>query len=263
MDDLRIGLEELYTVLNRKRHVHPDPLSHLYCFDDPGEQEVAGFLAALFAYGHVIQIHRIVGDVLMRLGPSPRKRILQASRPEAEGLFEGFVYRYTRVEEIVTLLMDLQGLLNRHGSIEAAFLSHTREDHDSTHHALSAFVEEFFTPSSLVARPSLGGASKRFHLYLRWMVRRDDVDPGLWSRINPSLLLMPVDRHIHRISLKLGFTRRMGADLKTVREITAAFRRLVPHDPVRYDFVLARLGMADQLPVEVRTLAESLPSLIF
>jgi len=75
------------------------------------------------------------------------------------------------------------------------------------------------------------------------MIRRDDVDPGGWEDISPLHLVVPLDTHLHRICLALGFTNRRQADMKTAMEITDAFRTMVPHDPVRYDFALSRLGI--------------------
>jgi len=79
------------------------------------------------------------------------------------------------------------------------------------------------------------------------MVRSDDVDPGGWSHVPRSKLIVPVDVHMHRLSLKLGLTSRKQADLKTALEITSAFRAIEPHDPVKYDFALTRLGIRKDL----------------
>jgi uncharacterized protein (TIGR02757 family) len=102
--------------------------------------------------------------------------------------------------------------------------------------------------SHLVPDPSKGSASKRLFLYLRWMIRRaDGVDLGLWP-IDPSLLVIPVDTHVHRIARNLGLTRRRDASLRTAMEITAALRRLDPNDPVRYDFALCHMGVSRECP---------------
>ncbi|MBW2545477.1 MAG: TIGR02757 family protein, partial [Deltaproteobacteria bacterium] len=94
-----------------------------------------------------------------------------------------------------------------------------------------------------VPLPAKGSACKRLNLFLRWMVRRDDVDPGGWDDIPPSKLVIPLDTHMHRICLAFGFTKRKQADMKTALEITDSFRAIVPDDPVRYDFALTRLGI--------------------
>jgi uncharacterized protein (TIGR02757 family) len=115
--------------------------------------------------------------------------------------------------------------------------------------ALSAFVGNVFPEGCdfLIPTPDRGSACKRLNLFLRWMVRRDDVDPGGWDGVPPSKLVVPLDIHMHRIALTLGLTERKQADLRTAIEITEAFRKLSPSDPVRYDFVLTRFGIRKDL----------------
>lgn len=118
--------------------------------------------------------------------------------------------------------------------------------------ALDAFVTELTAvfegkPVSLLPAPAKGSACKRLNLYLRWMVRKDNVDPGGWDGIPASRLVVPLDVHMHRISSSLGLTARKAADIKTAIEITRAFRKISPEDPVRYDFCLTRLGIRDDL----------------
>ncbi|MRR38115.1 DUF2400 family protein, partial [bacterium] len=97
--------------------------------------------------------------------------------------------------------------------------------------------------SSLIPDPGRKSACKRLHLYLRWMVRSDEIDPGVWTGISPDSLVVPLDTHMFRISGALGLTSRSQADEKAAREITAGFRKICPGDPVRYDFSLTRLGI--------------------
>ena len=75
------------------------------------------------------------------------------------------------------------------------------------------------------------------------MVRKDDVDPGGWDQVPASKLIIPLDVHIHRMGVILGFTRRKQADMRTALEITSVFRLMIPEDPLRYDFTLCRMGM--------------------
>jgi uncharacterized protein (TIGR02757 family) len=110
----------------------------------------------------------------------------------------------------------------------------------------------------LVPRPRDGSACKRLALFLRWMGRRDRVDPGVWVDLAPSpeflssRLIVPVDTHMLRVGRTLRFTRRSAGDLTTAIEITAGFRALVPSDPARYDFALTRPGITG-VPLRLRT----------
>jgi uncharacterized protein (TIGR02757 family) len=87
-------------------------------------------------------------------------------------------------------------------------------------------------------------------LYLRWMVRRDEVDPGPWTRVSSAQLIVPMDVHMHRVSRQLGLTSRRQADLKSALQVTAFFRQLEPADPVKYDFSLTRPGIRSELEPE-------------
>jgi len=126
-------------------------------------------------------------------------------------------------------------------------------DEENRFQGAATLVERrlFCQPNSLTSDGQIistrGSACKRLLMYLRWMVRKDEVDPGGWEGIPPSKLLVPVDTHMHRIARKLRFTRRKQANLATVREITAAFRKIVPDDPARYDFTLTRFGIRKDL----------------
>jgi uncharacterized protein (TIGR02757 family) len=99
----------------------------------------------------------------------------------------------------------------------------------------------------LLPDPARGSTCKRLHLYLRWMVRSDAVDPGGWRGIDPACLIVPVDVHMHRIGRALRFTQRRSPSLESAREITEAFRRIQPTDPVRYDFALTRFGIRERV----------------
>jgi uncharacterized protein (TIGR02757 family) len=82
------------------------------------------------------------------------------------------------------------------------------------------------------------------------MVRKDDVDPGGWDKIPPSMLIIPLDVHMHRISRLIGFTDRKQADMSTALEITSCFRKLAPKDPVKYDFALTRFGIRSDMSID-------------
>jgi len=100
-----------------------------------------------------------------------------------------------------------------------------------------------YEQKTLISRPDKGSACKRLHMYMRWMVRSDDIDPGCWPEISPSKLIVPLDTHMFNIAKQLGLTTRNQANLATALEVTAGYAKLRPRDPVRYDFALTRLGI--------------------
>jgi len=246
-------LEGLYEKYNRRRYVHPDPLEFLYRYEDVGDREIAGLMASVLAYGRVGQILKSVARVLDPMGPSPRRFVERSTPGSLRREYGGFKHRFTTGEEMADLLGSLREILREHGSLEACFLAGCRLDHSNVLKGLEAFAGRLNAPCSrsrrsiLVPSPGKGSACKRLNLFLRWMVRRDRVDPGGWTAVSPRQLVVPLDVHLHRISRLLGLTRRRSADLKAALEITQAFRSVAPDDPVRYDFALTRFGIREDM----------------
>lgn len=250
---LREQLDSLYARLNRRAYVSPDPLEVVYRYEDPRDREVAGLIAAGLAYGRVAQILRNLHGLLDALGPSLAARIRTEGAAALSSL-PGFRHRWTDAAEMGGFLDGIAQALHRHGSLEACFLSHCAAGSTHTLSALEGFTRELrggAPPNSLLSAPEKGSACKRLHLYLRWMVRRDDVDPGCWTGVSPQALLIPLDTHMHRLARGLGLTRRNQANFTTTLEVTNAFRRINPDDPLKYDFALTRLGIRGELdPVD-------------
>jgi uncharacterized protein (TIGR02757 family) len=247
-------LDELRLRYNRREFVHPDPLEFLYAYDDARDREVVGLIASSLAYGNVKQIVRSVARVLARIG-RPTDFLRDASRETLLETFADFRHRMTSGKAMALLLLGVKRVIERHGSLEACFKRGLADKDQTVLPALSAFVEELTRaagecPAHLLAVPARGSACKRLHLFLRWMVRRDEVDPGGWTCVSPRKLIVPLDTHMHRICRMLALTGRRCADMRTALEATAAFRTFAPGDPVRYDFALTRLGIRDDTDLE-------------
>lgn len=241
MDSLAVHLEDLYRRYNRPACIPPDPLQFVYRYQHPGDREIVGLIASSLAYGRVQQIALSVECVVRLLGPCPRDTLAGVSRKEWRRRLAGFKHRWTTGDEMADLLWGIGRIVRQGATLEAVF-AEGLGDIDSGLRALVRFLR--VGPTSLLSEPAGGSACKRLHLYLRWMVRSDQVDPGVWSGVSPAILVVPLDVHMHRIGVRLGFTRRRTADRRTAQEITDAFRRIAPQDPVRYDFALTKLGMA-------------------
>ncbi len=243
----RETLDLLYDRYNRPELISPDPLQFHGADENAEDQEIAGLIAALLAYGRVTQILASIEKILTPLGPHPSVFIDNTNEKNIHRLYTGFKHRFTTGEEISRLLAGVAAIRRDYGSLERLFHAGSRGSDP-----LQAFTDELRSRAHLGAThllpdPSKGSACKRLHLYLRWMVRHDTVDPGCWKSLSPSLLTIPLDTHMHRFALCYGFTERKQADLKTAREITDAFREINPGDPVKYDFALTRFGIRHDL----------------
>jgi uncharacterized protein (TIGR02757 family) len=240
--------EALYERFNRREFLHPDPLEFLFQYTERCDQEVVGLIASSLAYGRVAQILKSVSRVLEMLGDSPSAFLLEAAPSTFEESLQEFRHRFTTGAEMSGLLIGIGETLRECGSLESCFVEGMRNSDETVIPALEKFVARLSgfsgeRPQTLLALPERGSACKRLHLYLRWMVRRDEIDPGPWQHVSPAKLVVPVDTHMHRISRALGLTQRRQADIRTALEITEGFRRFAPADPVKYDFAITRIGI--------------------
>jgi uncharacterized protein (TIGR02757 family) len=237
-----------------------DPIQLVRRFDDPADREVAGFIAAALAFGRVASVLQSIERVLSVMGRSPAAYVRAFDPRQQARELKPIVHRWTKGEDLTALVIILQRML-RSGSIEAFFL----EGYASRERDVSAALESFSTramqtdlrpaygnrkPRPGVAyffsRPSCGGACKRLNLFLRWMVRHDSVDFGIWRNVPASKLVVPLDTHVIRVGRCLRLTRYASPGWRMAADITASLRELDPDDPVKYDFSLCHLGMADQ-----------------
>ena len=248
-------LENLYLRLNRRKFVHPDPLEFLYSYPDVRDREIAALISSSLAYGRVAQILKSVGFVL-NITEKPRGFVETRSLDSMRKAFKDFKHRFTTGKDIALLLFSVKKIIEVHGSLEACFVSGVGKDDETVLPALKSFVRRLKrfgckSGSAVLADPEKGSACKRLNLFLRWMVREDEVDPGGWKDVSPSKLIIPLDTHMHSISLRLGLTNRKQANMLTALEITDAFRKLCPADPTKYDFCLTRYGIRDDLSLVV------------
>lgn len=249
---LKIALDSLIERTSSDTRKAHDPVGMVHRYPRE-EQEVVAHIAAVLAYGRVDLIRRAIDRVLQVVGPSPTSWVKNAKRGDFLRAEPDFVYRMTRADDIDAFLFALGQLLRRHGTLEQAFVQGWSPKDEDLTPALTAYVHTLRSLGHSTARgfnyltpdPQKGGATKRWHLMLRWLVRPEDgVDLGLWTTVSTRQLLLPVDRHIEQIVRHLGWTDRRSIDLKFVREATAQLRKLDSEDPMRYDFALCHMGIS-------------------
>jgi len=250
-------LERLYVRYNHRRCIKPDPLQFVYRYCDAADMEIAGFLAAQLAYGRVQQIEKSLNELLGRMGSSPFEFVQNFDEQKRKKL-KNFKHRFTAGDDVSDLLVLLKEVLGRYGSIGEFFARGCNHDDRNVILALSRFCDSLRDMYArthdgcvtkglgyLLARPAEGSACKRLNLFLRWMVRKDDVDAGLWKTIDKAKLIVPVDVHMGRLCRILGFHDNKTISLATAVKITESFAEIEPADPVRYDFALSRIGILE------------------
>jgi uncharacterized protein (TIGR02757 family) len=238
-----------------------DPIRSPASYEQPADREVAAWIGSAFAYGRVDTILGSVDRVLKPLGPRPAAALdsVRDFRRFAREELAGFRHRFHAAPDAAALLYAIARVRAEAGSVRAFFEREYRQEEGDVGPLLSRVVARLLAfdyrpaigrrslPDESPVRfffpdPASGSACKRWNLYLRWMVRKDALDFGLWEGIPASRLVIPTDTHVHRVARRLGLTRRNAADWKTAREITDRLARFDPNDPVRYDYALCRIG---------------------
>lgn len=231
-----------------------DPVHLVRRYADPADREVVAFCAAALAFGRVASVLASIEALLAVFGESPAIFVRRFDLRRDARRIRMLRHRWTKGTDLIALVQILRGMLSSGGSIEGFFLQGYQADADDVGEALNAFSARALaipgvTPSPGVRyffpAPRGGSACKRLNLFLRWMVRRDRIDFGLWRRVSASQLVVPLDTHVVRVSRCLGLTTYRTPGWAMARQITAALRRIDPADPVRYDFSLCHLGMQD------------------
>jgi uncharacterized protein (TIGR02757 family) len=265
---LRPLLDALDAALDRTARIAADPVELPRRYADPLDQEIAGLFAACLAYGRADVFKPLLARVLAAMGPSPAGFVRGYARDPDPATFSFAVYRFNRPRDLAALAAAAGAVAERHGSLGARFAALYRAEGggpQALRPALARLAAELREAPPVAAllrgRGRRGllhllpdaagpGASKRWNLYLRWMVRGPGpVDLGPWRGLVPaSALVVPLDTHVHRVARCLGLTRRRDASWRTAAEITGALRRIDPDDPVRYDFALCHLGMSGACP---------------
>ena len=213
-----------------------DPLEIAHAYQGERNREVAAFLSASLAFGNAAAIRESVKRIMDRLGPEPAGALRRYGPEKNARLFEGLYHRWVGPEAIGLLTQAIGAALRSEGSLEALFLKGYRAEEETLQGALKRFRDRLLRslPASpanpkiergihyLLPDPESGSACKRFHLFLRWMVRpADGLDLGLWKGPKTHQLIIPLDTHIARIGRLLGLTDRKTPDLKMALEITA------------------------------------------
>lgn len=218
---LRPVLDELYADYNRIDSAI-DPVHVVRRFQDPADREVVGFCAAALAFGRVQSVLKSLEQLLAVLGPSPAAFVRSFDPAKDRHRFMGLGHRWIRGIDIAALLWLLRQMLDAGGSLERFFSAGYDTESADVSEALESFATRamaldvsaaygreleqpkvrYFFPA-----PSAGSGCKRLNLYLRWMVRRDTVDLGVWSGVSASKLIVPLDTHVIRVGQCLGLTR--------------------------------------------------------
>jgi uncharacterized protein (TIGR02757 family) len=250
---LKQKLDYHYKAFDKSR-ISPDPLQFLHLFSEENEIEAMGFIASVFAYGNVMQILKVLSSIIVLAKNKPYSFILNFNKKDSAKL-SGLKHRFYTGKDINTFFLLLKKIYSDYDSIKNLFLKGYNPEEKNLKSAVSVFsgsclgiIKEMGEVKSnglkfMFSLPELGSACKRMNLFLRWMVRKDDLDFGLWNEIPTNKLLIPVDTHVARICRSLRLTKRKNVSWKMAEEITENLKKFDPEDPVKYDFAICHIGM--------------------
>ncbi len=246
--ELKEFLDTKVLQYNNRDFIESDPIQIPHLFQKKEDIEIIGFLIATIAWGNRKSIIKNGNRLVDIMGNSPHDFVLNYTTEDSKYL-SGFVHRTFNELDLNYFIIALKHIYIHHEGLEAVFSNPSKNN--TLQHSIHQFKKTFFSLPHLtrtekhVSDPLKNSAAKRINMFLRWMVRNDNmgVDFGIWKSISPSFLSCPLDVHSGNVARKLGLLNRKQNDAKALAELDTSLRKLDPIDPVKYDFALFGLGV--------------------
>ncbi len=258
---LKPYLDQINDNVEKPDYITYDPVQFMHAFTDKKDMEIAGFLAALMAWGRRDIVVAKVEELLHRMDYQPYEFVKEYGPPDFN-LFQTFKHRTFKPIDLHGIILSLKQIYSEFSDFEEFWKSCIVEANHQSRHFLAVFHHRFLNKSNdLVERtrkhisnPEKGSTCKRMWMYLRWCIRKNSpVDVGIWSLFPQSNLQIPFDVHVARQARKYGLLSRRSNDLKAVEELTDTLRILNPEDPARYDYALFGIGALNyELPLRFK-----------
>lgn len=243
-------LDEVVRRVEVPAYIDSDPIRFVHAYAEPEDRLIAGFFAALFAWGRRDIVIRKTGELLERMGPSPAAFIRRY--PEAgTTAFDGWKHRTFTADDAHWLCLGLRRGMEGCGSFEGLWRQAYHDSRTTGALLMHTFHRQFFgrmpeAPARVrkhLADNAKGSSCKRLYLFLRWTLRGGPVDARLMDFMPVAELHIPLDVHVGRWARYLGLLHRPQDDWKAVEELTARLRELDPRDPAKYDYALFGIGV--------------------
>lgn len=247
-------LDSKVDLYNQPSFIEKDPICIPHLFTDQPDIEIAGFFAAIFAWGNRTTILNKTRELLQRMDHQPHQFCLHHSQQDLKNLL-GFKHRTFNDTDLLYFISWLQQHYAQHSSLEYAFTINLQPAHQTIEQGLRNFYTYFFSLPDVpyrtrkhIANPASKATCKRLNMFLRWMVRSDGkgVDFGIWKTIKPAQLICPIDVHVARVARRFNLLQRKQTDWQAALELTTYLRNLDSTDPVKYDFALFGLGAVEK-----------------
>ncbi len=239
---------------NKPSFIKTDPISIPHSFTKKQDIEIAGFFAAIFAWGNRTTIINKSKELLALMNNTPHDFCLNHQDKDLKKLLD-FKHRTFNATDVLYFVSFFKFHYTKNDSLETAFTKNLKKTDSNIEHALNSFYEYFFSLEDVpkrtmkhIASPAKNSTCKRISMYLRWMVRADKkgVDFGLWKNISPAQLIIPLDVHVAGVARHFNLIQRKANDWQTAVELTNTMKMLDKNDPAKYDFALFSLGVLEK-----------------
>jgi len=246
-------LDARLVLYHRPEFIEDDPVSVPHRFEKKQDIEISGLFAAVLAWGNRTTIINNCSKLMQWMDDAPHEFILHHSEPDLKP-FLHFVHRTFNATDLLYFITFLKYHYSQHDSLEDAFVPEDVYPHENVEQALIWFHRYFFSiehperTRKHICTPQGKSACKRLNMYLRWMVRQDSqgVDFGIWKKIRPRQLICPLDVHVARVAHRLELIPTDQSNWQNAMLLTSQLKQFDPDDPVRYDYALFGLGMAER-----------------
>ncbi|MBC7535573.1 MAG: TIGR02757 family protein [Ferruginibacter sp.] len=254
VNNLKEFLDSKVEAYNRPAFIIPDPICIPHLFTKQQDIEIAGFFAAIFAWGNRTTIINKSKELMQLMDNSPHEFCLQHSTADLKKLFS-FKHRTFNTTDLLYFIAFFKMHYQTNNSLETAFTGSMKKNDTDTGNALNGFYNYFFSLEDVprrtmkhIACPAKKASCKRLSMYLRWMVRKDEsqVDFGIWKNISPSQLVIPLDVHVARVARHFKLLQRKQTDWEAAIALTLELKKMDAADPARYDFALFALGVLER-----------------
>ena len=249
-NQLKEFLDKKVDQYNQPSFIKDDPISIPHLFTKQQDIEIAAFFASIFAWGNRTTIIQKSKELMHLMQMQPYEFCI-TKNPERLKQLLPFKHRTFKTTDLLYFIEFLQHHYSKHSSLETAFTMHG----DTVEQMLTGFHHYFFSLEDVpprtrkhISTPEKKSTCKRLNMFLRWMVRKDNkgVDFGIWKKISPSQLICPIDLHVARVSRHFNLLKRKQTDWQAALELTSNLREFDKDDPVKYDFALFALGVAEK-----------------
>jgi len=249
-ENLKKFLNEKVDQYNQPFFIKDDPISVPHLFSRQQDIEIAGFFAAIFAWGNRTTIIRKSNELMELMNMQPHEFCINHESKDLKRLLN-FKHRTFNPTDLLYFIEFFRHHFSNNKSLETAFTKHG----ETIEEMLNGFHHCFFSMEDVPARtrkhistPGKNATCKRLNMYLRWMVRNDDrgVDFGIWKNISPAQLICPIDLHVARVARHFNLLKRKQTDWQAALDLTEHLKEFDANDPVKYDFALFALGAVEK-----------------